>query len=99
MKPAKQEQGYFRGDRAAARYLDMDRRTFARLMKAGDVRPAIKGGFRYWRKSVLDAFMAPQEGTAYTVRPGLSARNRARGGRTTAINNAQQGEHPTTPNV
>ena len=84
--------GYFRGDAAAAKYLGMDRKTFARLMKkAGGVRPAIRGGFRYWSRAKLDEYMAGDAGNAYTVRPQLAARNRERAAsKTTVINTTQQ---------
>lgn len=73
------EQGYFRGDSAAARYLNMDRMTFARLVKVDGPKPKIKGGFRYWSKASLDEWMtADARSTAYTVRPQLAARNRMR---------------------
>lgn len=83
--------GYFRGDVAAAKYLDMDRKTFARLMKKpGGVRPAIRGGFRYWSRAKLDSYMAGDAGNAYTVRPKLAARNRERASKATVINKAEQ---------
>ena len=83
------EAGYFRGDLSAARYLAMSRKTFAKLMRAsGAPRPAIRGGFRYWSKVKLDEYMTESRGTAYTVRPALAARNRAR--KATGINNTQQ---------
>lgn len=73
------ESGYFRGDRAAAKYLGMDRKTFAKLVRGEDgPKPIIKGGFRYWKKAALDDWMQPVEGSAYTVRPDLAARNRER---------------------
>lgn len=88
------EAGYFRGDLSAARYLAMSRKTFAKLMRAsGAPRPAIRGGFRYWSKAKLDEYMTESRGTAYTVRPALAARNRAR--RATGINNTQ---HESTEN-
>lgn len=82
------EPGYFRGDVAAAKYLGMDRKTFARLMKrAGGVRPAIRGGYRYWSRVKLDEYMAGDAGSAYTVRPKLAARNRERAARTATVIN------------
>lgn len=88
------EAGYFRGDLSAARYLAMSRKTFAKLMRAsGAPRPAIRGGFRYWSKAKLDEYMTESRGTAYTVRPALAARNRAR--RATGSNNTQ---HESTEN-
>ena len=86
------QQGYFRGDVLAAKYLGMDRKTFARLMrKAGGVRPAIRGGYRYWSRAKLDEYMAGDAGNAYTVRPELAARNRKRAAsKTTVINTTQQ---------
>lgn len=92
------EQGYFRGDCAAARYLSMDRKTFARLVKVDGPKPIIRGGFRYWSRARLDAWMtAPAEASAYTVRPNLVTRNRARAAKATGINNQQQEKKNEVP--
>ena len=59
------------------------------MRSKGGVRPAIRGGFRYWSRAKLDTYMAGDAGTAYTVRPKLVALNRERAAQqTTGINKA-----------
>lgn len=73
--------GWVRGDSGAARYLDMDRKTWVRLRRRANLRPAIVGKSRRFEVAALDRLMrslVPASGAMDILRPSLSAKNRGR---------------------
>lgn len=74
-------QGWLRGDSGAARYLDMDRKTWVKMRRKHKVRASIFGKTRRFSCADLDRLMRSLQqpvGANDILRPALSRRNRAR---------------------
>ena len=73
--------GWVRGDTGAARYLDMDRKTWVKLRRRHKVKPAVIGTTRRFETAALDRLMRslqPKDGGSDLLRPQISRMNRER---------------------